>query len=36
VLIPLVLGGAVLAITGALAPATLTTRMRTATALRTE
>jgi putative ABC transport system permease protein len=36
VLIPLVLGGAVLAIIGALAPATWATRMRTATALRTE
>jgi putative ABC transport system permease protein len=36
VLILLILGGPVLAITGALAPATWATRIRTATALRTE
>jgi putative ABC transport system permease protein len=36
VLIPLVLGGAALAMAGALAPAIWATRMRTATALRTE
>ncbi len=36
VLIPLLFGGAILAAAGALAPATWATRMRTATALRTE